>query len=529
MSAPFTVTIPGVGVFPLREGENLRAALRREGVLLDGACRDSGKCGRCVVRVTEGEAGDPFPAEAGLLKEQGLTGPGWRLACRVTPTTDLTVEIPPGRLLELDRAGRWKESWGSELWDPARYPLRHQPGRFALAVDLGTTSLAAAVLDLSTGEPAALASRANPHLPWGADILTRLQAAAEDPATAAAMREALRREVEALARLLCARAGISPGQVERGAAVGNSAVRALALGLPAGALLRPPFEPGARETLPWDIGLRVPLLLPPPLAAYVGSDALAALLAARPSLGESGALLDVGTNCEVVAWAGGRVLAASAPAGPSFEGGEISRGMRAEEGAVFRVRLTPHGVAAEVVGGGEARGVCGTGLVDAAAELSRLGLLDARGLMRAGAHPALSAEGLRLDPAGRVVVTGEDLASLQKAKAAVAAALSVLLTKLGVPAHPLPQGFTLVLAGAFGSRLDLGSAARIGLLPALPAERVTAAGNAALLGAAYAALSPQAMGELEALASSVGHLELSQDPSFEEAFLENLPLKGGKG
>jgi uncharacterized 2Fe-2S/4Fe-4S cluster protein (DUF4445 family) len=539
-----TVEVEGIGGFTLTAGENLRAALRREGVVLDGACRDLGTCGRCVVRVTKGaggeapragEAGAATAAEAAVLRSQGYTSPGHRLACRIVLSSDLTVAVEEGRLLEVDRAGRWKESWGSPLWRPQRFPpgpagLPPRPSPYGVAFDLGTTSLAAALFDLQSGQPLDVVSRANPQLPFGADVLTRLQAADAGTEAAPRLRDAVRNGMKEMLRALASRSGVSPGQVGRAVAVGNSAMRQLVLGRAPRSLLQPPFSPAdpgpatlSFAELGWEG--RGEAFFPPVLGGFVGSDALAALLAAGPGK-EPGFLLDIGTNCELLGWRGDDILAASAPAGPAFEGGHISRGMRAEEGAVFRVRLTPDRVLAETIGGGKMLGVCGTGIVDAAAELLRLGLLDRRGLMRAGAHPALSAEGLDLGVAGRsLLFTPADLATLQKAKAAVAAGLDLLSEKLGRPATP-----RVLLAGAFGSRLDLASASRIGMLPPLDASRFLATGNAALVGAAFLLLSPKARAEAERLAARVQHVSLAEEPAFEERYLDALRFpEGGRG
>jgi len=535
------VSVRGVGDFRLPPGERLRAALRAEGVLVDGACLDAGSCGRCAVKVVAGDPGTASPGEKGLLRSQGMDSPPFRLACQVTVAEGLSVEIAPDRLLEVDRTGRWKEAWGSPLWDPARFPPDPRPSsRYGVALDLGTTALVAALLDLADGRPLDVVSRANPQAGWGADILSRLQAAREAPE---ALESGIRSAAGAMVRALAARNGLSPGEVGRATVVGNTAMRAIFLGQPAAPLLTPPFE--AREKgeerrsfaqLGW--GGKGEADFPAALGGFVGSDALAALLAARggrfPQAAakagapeDSGLLLDIGTNCEILAWSRGRILAASAPAGPAFEGGHISRGMRAEEGAIFRFRLTGEGTGSEVIGGGDPRGICGTGIVDAAGELVRLGLLDRRGLMRAGAHPALSEKGLALDgPGGGLLFTPADLATLQKAKAAVAAGVDVVLGDLGVGPRDLDSVY---LAGAFGSRLDLSSAERIGLLPPLPAGRFLPVGNAALLGAGYLLLSPGARKEASRLAKGVVHLSLAQHPGFGERFLDNLPLSRGGG
>jgi uncharacterized 2Fe-2S/4Fe-4S cluster protein (DUF4445 family) len=523
-----SVTIAGMGRFALPAGEILRASLRREGVVIDGACLAAGRCGRCAVLVTEGDPGVPGAEERGLLRAGGREEGAWRLACRMVLVEDITVEVKREQLLEIDRTGRWKETWESPLWDAARFPPDPAgPGSFGVALDLGTTALAAALIDLRTGLPIDLIAGANPQMAFGADVLTRLQAAREGLQKAGELHAGLWRAAGGMVEALCVRNGLSPALLQRVTAVGNSAMRQLALGRSPGELLNPPFEVSDRgpaespfSRVGW--GGEGKVSFPAVLGGFVGSDALAALVAARPgSAGGTGILLDIGTNCEIVAWGPRGVRAASAPAGPAFEGGGIGRGMRAEEGAVFRVRLTATTVETGVIGGGEMRGICGTGLVDASAELVRLGLLDHRGLMRAGAHPALSARGLALDQAGKVLVTSADLAELQKAKAAISAGMQVLTSILDIGSWMLDK---IYLAGAFGSRLDLDAAVRIGLLPDLPRARFVPCGNAALTGAAYMLSSAAARAEAELLAARTVHVSLADDPSFESLYLGGLPF-----
>ncbi len=543
-TATVAVTVQGVGRFVLPAGERLRAALRREGVIIDGACLDAGTCGRCAVRVTAGDPGVPGAQETGLLRVRGREGIGWRLACQVSLAGDISLEVERDNLLEVEPAGRWKETWESPLWDLSRFPIDPAPpSPYGVALDLGTTALAAALFDLSSARPVDLVARANPQMALGADVLTRLQAAREGLHHAGELREGLWRAAGGMVRALCARNGLSPVSIRQVTAVGNSAMRQLALGRSPGELLKPPFEVSDRgpavmpfSGLGWEGEGKV--FFPAVLGGFVGSDALAALLAATggrksADLGtKAGMLLDIGTNCEIIAWGPRGIFAASAPAGPAFEGGRISRGMRAEEGAIFRVRLNERTVENEVIGGGHPRGICGSGLVDAAAELARRLLLDRRGLMRPGAHPALSPRGLILDQAGDILLTPADLAELQKAKAAISAGIEVLLSTLDLGPSTLDLGPWILdkvyLAGAFGSRLDVDSAVRIGLLPDLPRARFLACGNAALAGAAYLLLSSAARAEAERLASRVTHVSLSEDPVFAERYLDRLPFPAGR-
>lgn len=524
-SAIATITVTDIGSFTVSIGLNLRETLRREGIYIDGTCADQGKCGRCVVRILSGKTNTPSPQEKGILGE-GSIGSNERLACRITVQDNMEVSIAGERILKIEKAGLWKEVWDSPLWLPASYPLTGEG--FGIALDLGTTSLAVALYDLATGRPIDLTSAANPQMTWGDEIISRLDAVAKEPDIADTLRDILWEKVQNLVRTLCLRSGISPGRITRGVAVGNSAINHLALGLPVQSLLTPPYapcDPESKDLRASDslLGLKLNgnarIYFPPLIGGYAGSDALVSLLAVRSREVRRGALVDVGTNTEITIWDGDRYILATAPSGPAFEGGHIRSGMRAVEGAISKVKLTDQYVDTEVIGGGQAKGICGTGIVDAVAEMLTRDLIDGSGLMRKGSHPRLTDEGLVLDESSRVTLQPEDIATVQKAKAAIAATVDVLLGRLNMRAQDLDEVF---LAGAFGSRLNPGNAFSIGLLPPIRPERFMAVGNAALLGASLVLLSDIAREEMERLVQAVEHISVAEDARFEELFLDNL-------
>jgi len=531
------ITIEGLGSYEVPTGSNLRETLRGEGVYVDGTCSDNGTCGRCVVRVLSGDAGKPSMQETGLLGERS-TDHEHRLACRVTVTGDLHISIDPERMLEVDLTGRWKEVWGSPLWRP---DLISADGTgFGVAVDLGTTSIVAALFDLSHTRPLDIKAAPNPHLPWGEDIISRLDAAAGDSALARRLSEAIWTTVGELVRSLCLRSGVSTGRVTKVVAVGNSAVHHLSLGLPANSLLIPPYAPSdkaARTFRAQDLQVKAGLgkdavvCFPSLVGGYAGSDALASILAAKNTGAKAGALIDVGTNTEIAVWNGDKILAATAPSGPAFEGGHIKSGMRAIEGAVWRVDIREKALLAEVIGKGPAKGVCGTGIVDAIAAMLREGIVDSTGLIVEGSHPRVRGGRFMISEKGteealeenqdenEVVLEGEDVATVQKAKAAIAATFQLLLKNLGLDHRDLKHVY---LAGAFGSRLNTANAVRIGLLPELGLDRYVLAGNTALLGSSMILLSEKAGQEAEKIVEMVTHHSVADDPDFEELFIDNL-------
>jgi uncharacterized 2Fe-2S/4Fe-4S cluster protein (DUF4445 family) len=438
----------------------------------------------------------------------------------------MEISIAGERILKIDKTGLWKEVWDSQLWLPDFYPLTGEG--FGVALDLGTTSLAVALYDLATGQPIDLTSAANPQMTWGDEIISRLDVAAKDSDIADELRAMLWEKVQDLVKTLCLRSGISPGRITRGVAVGNSAINHLALGLPVQSLLTPPYVPCNPE--PKDLRASDPLLglelsgnariyFPPSIGGFAGSDALVSLLAVRPRKARRGTLVDVGTNTEITVWDGDRCLLATAPSGPAFEGGHIRSGMRAVEGAIWRVKLTDRDVDSEVIGGGQPKGICGTGIVDAVAEMLARDLIDGSGLMRKESHPCLTDVGLVLDSSSGVTLKPEDIATVQKAKSAIAATVDVLLGRLNMKARDIDEFY---LAGAFGSRLNPANALSMGLLPSIRPECLLAVGNAALLGASLVLLSDVAREEMERLVRTVEHISVAEDDRFEELFLDNL-------
>lgn len=530
---PVLINVEGIGSYEVPTGSNLRETLRREGVYIDGTCSDNGTCGRCVVRIICGDAGEPSLQETGLLGERSADHEH-RLACRVTVTGDLDISIDRERMLEVDSTGRWKEVWGSPLWRPDLI----SPDRigFGVAVDLGTTSIVAGLFDMSGTRPLDIKAAANPHLPWGEDIISRLDAAAAGRDVMTKLKELIWKTVGDQVRSLCMRSGVSGGRITRMVVVGNSAVHHLALGLPTDSLLTPPYLPSVRSSvvlsaleLPISIqlGHEAVVYFPPLAGGYAGSDALASLLAAKSTGMKKGALLDVGTNTEIAVWNGDKIMVATAPSGPAFEGGHIKSGMRAEEGAVWSVEIEGGDLRYEVIGKGPAKGICGTGIVDAIASMLRCGIVDSTGLIIEGSHPFVSGGRFVVADKNNVALEGKDVATVQKAKAAIAATFQLLLKRMDLEYRDLE---CVYLAGAFGSRLNLANAVRIGLLPELAPDHYVLAGNTALLGACMILLSEKAQLETERLSLITNHHSVADDSDFEELFIDNLyfPLKENK-
>ena len=444
-------------------------------------CGGESACGGCKVRVLEGEV--PVTAAMRDAIGENEIRDGWRLACCASAAGRVVVEV---------------EQWSLPvLSDEASVPIEPRAGRGA-AIDLGTTTLVVQVVDLSSGEILRVETALNPQARYGADVMTRLEYDLHRPG------ELGRLIREELGRML----GGEP--LREVLVAGNTAMHHLFCGLDVRPLTHAPFVSrtlGGYRFESSDLGWPGPAEFLPCLGGFVGSDLLCGIVATRlDEQTRPRALFDIGTNGEVVVGSAQGIVCASTAAGPAFEGGRIGAGMRAGTGAIDSVHVRDGGLACHVIGGVAARGVCGSGLVDAAACGVELGLIAANG--------RLTNADKRLPLADGVALTQSDIRELQLAKGAMAAGLRMLAGG-GVD--------KLCLAGAFGNYIRQTSARAIGLLPAdLPVEPV---GNSALRGARMLLLAPSTrQARLRKIAALSRHVELARDPDFQYLFAEMMAL-----
>ena len=587
-------------------GVTLFDAASWNGIAIDSTCGGHGTCKKCKVRIIDGGAEvTPLDVRAfspGELRE------GWRLACRVVTAADLRVDVPPlvtrpkaatvgvgrqvilrpaaqKRYLELD-----EPSLADQLTDLERvlaavddlelradlHALRvigrvlraadykvtavivddvlidvqegDTTGRlYGIAFDLGTTTVVATLLDLSTGTPMAVASMLSKQQPFGADVITRISAVMMDPATLERLTGLAHESLNELAAEVCQQAGVDPADVLEVAMAGNATMTHLALGIDPEPLGVAPFIMSTRlfpEVLAADIGVsvhpRARAVIFPSFGAYVGGDITAGLLASGMNRDARTRLfVDIGTNCEIVLGNRDWLLGTAAPAGPAFEGAAIRCGMRAADGAIEVVSMTPDGLDLKVIGDAPPAGLCGSGLVDAVAGLVRLGLLDRSGRLIPEQDAAAIAPGLasRLTQLGAervfvlhwlgepgdvsqsIYLSQRDVRELQFAKAAIATGWDILLEEAGLAPGDIQQ---VLLAGSFGSYLSPANAIRLGLVPRLPVLRVVSAGNVAGEGAKMALLSMRERAGALALLEEVRYVELSDRADFNDRFVEQL-------
>lgn len=577
---------------PLEEGATLLDALRRAGVEVNAVCGGNGTCGACRIRLIAGGVSPLTPAETHLLTA-GEQQAGVRLACQARVFTSCRVEIPPetlasGQRLQVEglrlpvpndppvtalaltiaagdaplpervRAALQKTDRADVHLSPTfaaapgclssaeeeqvQLTLRRGEGFTLLptnapllgaAVDMGTTKLAAYLVDLAGGEILARGGALNPQIAYGEDVINRIAYTDQHPGGSQLLQRRLIDGVQDLLANLCSQVGATPQQIVDLVLVGNTAIHHLAAGLPVHALGVAPYLPALTDPLEMPaqrLGLSVApnaaVYLPPNIAGFVGGDHVAMLLAARALTTSATVLaIDIGTNTEVSLFHAGRHFCCSCASGPAFEGAHIHQGMRAAPGAIERVRLEGERVLVQTIGNQKPIGICGSGALDAVAELRRQGRIDARGAFTRPADK--SRRSFVLVPAalggnpGDIVLTRRDVNEIQLAKGAIRSGIDILLESAAVSATDIEQ---IIVAGAFGTYLNLESAIRIGMFPALPLQCFSQVGNAAGAGACRLLASSGARQAARDIARAASYVELTTFTGYMDRFAKALSL-----
>lgn len=407
-----------------------------------------------------------------------------------------------------------------------------------LAIDLGTTKIAGYLVDLTRGQTIAAQGVMNPQISYGEDIVSRISHALSLPAEAKRLQKLVAKAINQLASKLCARVDARVDEITDSVIVGNTVMHHLLLDLPLAQLAQEPFVPAIGQAIDLkarDLGLETApgacVHLLPNIAGFVGADHVAMLLATAAWQAEGVLLaIDIGTNTEVSLIDGGRISSASCASGPAFEGSHIRYGMRAARGAIERLRIAGDEVQYQTIEGAPPVGLCGSGILDTIAQLRLAEVVAENGRMSA-IHPRVSHRQNQLEfvlvgeterkgkPA--IVITQQDIRQLQLAKAAIRAGIQVLLE---ANRRTEADIIRVIIAGAFGSYIDLGSAITIGMLPSLPLDYFQQVGNAAGMGAKLALVSRRKRNEAQTLASRVTYFELASVPDFEQIFIQASAL-----
>ncbi len=573
------------------------------GIAIDSTCGGHGTCKKCKVRIVEGAMPPVQSLDRRAFSQEQLDD-GWRLACVARTSGDVVVDVPPlttrpkaatfgvGRQVILrpsvqkrfvqlteptltdqrtdsqrifDELDDLELTVDLDVYRTLGKTMREsnfevtaviadnkliavEPGdttsrSFGLAFDLGTTTVVANLMDITTGTPAAVTSMLNKQQPYGADVIARISATMLDTQALGHLQNLARETLDTLAKEACAEAGVDANEIYEVALAGNATMVHLLLGIDPEPLGVAPFILAARQfeyVMASDLGLtthpRAPATVIPALGAYVGGDIIAGALASGMDRDKRLRLfIDIGTNCEIVVADGERIMATAAPAGPAFEAASIKCGMRAAPGAIEVVKVTDDDIELQVIGDEPAVGLCGSGLVDAVAELVRVGVLDASGRFAPveqvqETHPHLAERMTKLGEekvfvlAERegdepVVLSQRDVRELQFAKAAIATGWHLLFEEFGINEADVQQ---VLLAGSFGTYLSASSAVRIGLVPKLPVLRIVSAGNVAGEGAKMVLLSAAERHGVVTLLREIEYIELSDRGDFNDRFVDQL-------
>lgn len=412
-----------------------------------------------------------------------------------------------------------------------------------LAVDLGTTNIGAWLVDLRNGRTLKTMGFENPQGIHGADVITRLGYARQSPKTLALVQNLVIDSINQAARELTRERGLTPDLITDVVVAGNTAMHHLFLGLPVDHLSVVPFIPaisGSVDIKARELGLDIMpgayVHMLPNIAGFVGGDHTAVLLAIASSQEQQTVVaLDIGTNTEISLIHQGRVSSVSCPSGPALEGGHIRCGMRSAPGAVESVRIQDEKVILKTIDNKPALGICGSGVLDIVAQMHLAGITTVTGMMQAN-HPRVrKPKGQRdlefvladeEEAEGQAVVfTQSDVRSVQLAKGAILAGIGILLEDAGLTETQLDQ---VIIAGAFGNYIDIGSSITIGMLPDLPLDRYAQIGNAAGIGAKLALVSHSHRSEAEAIAGSSHYIELSGSKRFNKIFMHSMQFPDTK-
>jgi len=580
-------------------GETLLQAAQSAGVELAAVCGGIGTCGKCRVRLISGRLTPPTGEERGIFSDSELLR-GSRLACQAVPLADSTVDIPPEALstsqrlqvegregeIKLDpvivsreicltppdfkslrgdssrlkealkkdgvahpsisrlvqaemstrlRRERWKVRVALRGGDVAAV-LPRKATLLGLAVDIGTTKIAAYLVELETGRTLAKIGEPNPQIAYGEDVVSRISYTNENRGGRRKMQSVVVRRLNRMISALCTQSGTRRDWIGEAVIVGNTAIHHLFTGLPVRQLGEAPYISATNESLEFpakEIGIRIApggyIYLSPNIAGYVGADHTAMLVSTElGSRSDTVIALDIGTNTEISLIHRGRVSTCSCASGPAFEGAHIQDGMRAADGAIERVKIMDGSVSIRTVGDKPPVGICGSGILDAIAEMYGAGVVDKMGrinndypgvVMEEGRGAFMLVPGEETVHGRPIVVTRKDVYEVQLAKAAMRAGVDVLLKAAGIGPDDIDE---FIIAGAFGSYIDVDNACMIGMFPELSRGRFTQVGNAAGIGAKQMLLSKSRREGAEEIVRRIDYIELTVYPDFTPMYVKCL-------
>ena len=476
----YTVTfLPSGTAVTVDTGTSILQAQIQAGLHPDAPCGGNGTCGKCRVELDGREV----------------------LACQTPVDRNMTVKLTV--------SGKTRILTGGLEVDTEPDGIH----KYALAFDIGTTTVVCYLLDGHSGDLIAQASTMNPQSQFGADVISRIQTVLETGTED--LKTCIRTALAKLTREVARKAGIAPEDIGVAAIVGNTAMHHLLLGIDPSPLVVPPYMPGVFEALEVDADGILPISgkirILPNIAGFVGGDTVGCMASTRfDQLEELTLMIDIGTNGEMVLGDKNRRIACSTAAGPAFEGAKISCGMRGADGAVDHVTCEDGQIRYHVLGEGHGIGLCGSGLLDLVACLLDAEIIDESGRLE---------NKLFTLPCTNVSLTQKDVREVQLAKGAIRAGIELMCREMGVKAEDIRA---VLLAGAFGNYMDPRSACRIGMIPPCLLDKVRPVGNAAGEGAKLCAVNRAEFERAKNLAAGTDFLELASLPDFQDRFVDAL-------
>lgn len=499
--------------FLLNPGENLMAGMIREGYYFSAVCGGKGRCGKCKIQVIEGEV-YITPEDRKFFSKEELND-GWRLACLVYPTEELTVVFEQNDESQFEILTENKEA---ETADGAA------ESGYEIAIDIGTTTIAMELLGKDSKKNLHTATAINGQRKYGADVISRIQASIDGKK--AILQESIQKDLLEGIRRLTGEAGVALEQVERIAIGGNTTMGHLLMGYDCDTLGVYPFTPvnidfikGSFEEILGSAGCAAEVVLLPGISTYVGGDIVSGMYAWDFDKSEDVCLLvDLGTNGEMALGNKDKILVTSTAAGPAFEGGNITWGMGSVAGAICSVKIEGEDATVKTIWDKEPVGLCGTGVVETVSELVKEGIVDEMGLLdedffEDGFPLAKTADGKE------IVFTQKDVREIQLAKAAVRAGVETLLLRYGVTKDQVAKVY---LAGGFGYKLDKEKAVAIGMLPEELKDKIEAVGNSSLAGAVKYLKDEKGEEILRKLVEVSTEIGLSTDKDFNEFYMDSM-------
>lgn len=522
----FTITFkPDGKQISIHSGATVVEAAGRAGIILNAVCGGRGTCGKCLVRI------EPEGREV--------------LACQYRVKSDLTVTIPDSsRFFEAKilEQGIDKQIEPSEAIYKKYQQTAGTQEIFGLAIDIGTTTVVAQLINMANGHCIAVESALNPQRRFGDDVISRIAYAQTDEKLIE-LHKIIINCINNLTLRLCNNASVNINDIYEACLVGNTTMNHILLKLPVAQLGCAPYKAmslDAHDVSAKELNLQINsegnIHTLENIAGFVGSDTTAVGLAVGIDSVETATLVvDIGTNGEVILAAKDELYAVSCAAGPALEGARITCGSAAVPGAIENVIISEGGIDVDVIGNTDARSICGSGLIDAVAAMLELGIIDKTGrfvetdtlreklstaiISRIYGQDGEPAFKLAENAGGKVFLTQRDIRQVQLAKAAIRTGIKLLQNKVAIKDNDIEQ---ILLAGAFGNYIRAESALRIGLLPEVALEKIRFVGNAAASGAQMALISQQYRDKAREIAQKIEYVEIANEPDFQDVYADSM-------